>query len=136
MEATSQSPAELGPVLPGKAATFMLARELEKHAARAREFAGDGPTADLSAALRELDAMRALLGGDVPARVWWRGQRDCADCEQLSEPVCTMNCSSAERTERTFPVRIACGCTPECFDRVVLEHGTCGRGGCPYGGDF
>lgn len=28
-----------------------------------------------------------------------------------------------------------CGCDPEVARRVIVEHGTCHMGGCPYGGD-
>lgn len=57
---------ELGPVLPSKAAVFMQARELQALAARAVEFAGTGPTADLAAALQQFDSMRAILGEPKP----------------------------------------------------------------------
>lgn len=29
-----------------------------------------------------------------------------------------------------------CGCSPDVARRVIVDHGTCGMGGCPYGGDF
>lgn len=29
-----------------------------------------------------------------------------------------------------------CGCSSEDVRRVLVDHGTCPRGGCPYGGDF
>lgn len=29
-----------------------------------------------------------------------------------------------------------CGCGSETVRRVLIENGVCGRGGCPYGGDF
>lgn len=31
--------------------------------------------------------------------------------------------------------RGACLCPLSTIERVVVDHGTCGRGGCPYGGD-
>lgn len=31
--------------------------------------------------------------------------------------------------------RGACLCPLSTIERVVVEHGQCGRGGCPYGGD-
>lgn len=54
--------ADLGPVLPPRAAVHDRARELQQLAARAAEFSGTGPTADLSLALRQFEAMRAVLG--------------------------------------------------------------------------
>jgi len=53
---------EIGPVLPSRSSVMLQAVELRVLAARAVEFAGDGPTADLSAALVQFDRMRALLG--------------------------------------------------------------------------
>lgn len=29
----------------------------------------------------------------------------------------------------------ACLCPLSTIERVIFDHGTCGRGGCPYGGD-
>lgn len=29
-----------------------------------------------------------------------------------------------------------CGCSDEIVQRVTVDGGTCGRGGCPHGGDF
>lgn len=29
-----------------------------------------------------------------------------------------------------------CGCSPETVRHVLVDHGTCSGGGCPYGGDF
>lgn len=55
--------AELGPVLPPRSDVHHRARELQALAARAVEFSGCGPTADLQLALRQFDAMRAVLGG-------------------------------------------------------------------------
>lgn len=54
---------DLGPVLPCKAEVWAKAREIGELAERAKEFAGTGPTADLALALRQLDSMRAILGG-------------------------------------------------------------------------
>lgn len=54
--------ADIGPVLPPRAVVRDMARELQVLATRAVEFSGTGPTADLQAALRQLDAMRAVLG--------------------------------------------------------------------------
>lgn len=31
--------------------------------------------------------------------------------------------------------RGACLCPLSTIERVIVDHGTCGRGGCPYGGD-
>lgn len=53
---------EIGPVLPSKASVRMQARELRVLADRAMEFAGNGPTADLRAALIQFERARALLG--------------------------------------------------------------------------
>jgi len=54
--------ADLGPVLPSRFLVWSAARELRVLADRAIEFAGTGPTADLSLALRQFDTMRAVLG--------------------------------------------------------------------------
>lgn len=54
--------ADLGPVLPSRCAVHARARELQALAARAVEFSGTGPTADLSVALRQFETMRAILG--------------------------------------------------------------------------
>jgi predicted FMN-binding regulatory protein PaiB len=43
------------------------------------------------------------------------------------------------RTEKTDEQEIAnprCGCPTETVRRVIVEHGVCGMGGCPYGGDI
>jgi hypothetical protein len=32
--------------------------------------------------------------------------------------------------------RTLCACPLATVERVTKEHGTCGNGGCPYGGDF
>lgn len=29
-----------------------------------------------------------------------------------------------------------CGCPMGTVRRVIVDHGTCGKGGCPYGGDL
>lgn len=29
-----------------------------------------------------------------------------------------------------------CGCTSDVARRVIIDNGTCGKGGCPYGGDI
>ena len=54
---------ELGPILPPRGAVHAQALELLALAKRAEEFSGTGPTADLALALRQLDHMRAILGG-------------------------------------------------------------------------
>lgn len=59
-------PSELGPVLPSKGRVWSQAHELRALAERAMEFAGNGPSADLALALRQLDSMRAVLGCDAP----------------------------------------------------------------------
>lgn len=41
-----------------------------------------------------------------------------------------------ERTDEEHIARPLCGCPSATARRVIIEHGTCGRGGCPYGGDF
>ena len=53
---------EAGMILPSRVAVHCQARELLDLACRAVEFSGTGPTADLALALRQLDAMRAVLG--------------------------------------------------------------------------
>jgi hypothetical protein len=53
---------DLGPVLPSPAMLRMKAREIGVLARRAEEFAGHGPTADLSAAIKQFDSIRALVG--------------------------------------------------------------------------
>lgn len=57
-----QSISDLGPVLPPRSDVHHRARELQALAARAAEFSGNGPTADLQLALRQFEHMRALLG--------------------------------------------------------------------------
>ncbi len=78
----SQAPADLGPVLPSRASVEMLAREIQALAARAVEFAGNGPTAEYALALKQFERIRALLlqpdmlrppGRDLPSL------RDIAD---------------------------------------------------------
>jgi hypothetical protein len=54
--------ADLGPMLPRRSDVHSRARELQVLAARAVEFSGTGPTADLAVALRQFEAMRAVLG--------------------------------------------------------------------------
>jgi hypothetical protein len=54
--------AEIGPVLPSRAVVRAMARELQVLAARAVEFSGSGPTADLQLALRQFERIRAILG--------------------------------------------------------------------------
>lgn len=61
-DAARSTYADLGPVLPSRADVHHRARELQALAARAVEFSGGGPTADLALALRQFDAMRAVLG--------------------------------------------------------------------------
>lgn len=60
---------DLGPGLPSRVTVHVQARELLALAQRAVEFSGRGQTADLSLALAQLEAMRAVLGdggdGDV-----------------------------------------------------------------------
>jgi hypothetical protein len=58
--------ADLGPVLPSRVAVHATAREMQALAQRAVEFSGTGTTADLVLALRQLDRMRAILGGSSP----------------------------------------------------------------------
>lgn len=53
---------DLGPALPPRAAVHAQAVELQALAARAVEFSGPGPTADLGLAVRQLERMRAVLG--------------------------------------------------------------------------
>ncbi len=40
-----------------------------------------------------------------------------------------------ERTDAEEIVRPRCGCDSATVRRVLIEHGTCAMGGCPYGGD-
>lgn len=66
----ASTPASIGPVLPSKAEVWTQARRIRHLAARAMEFAGKGPTSDLQLALKEMDAIRAVLGAGIePADV-------------------------------------------------------------------
>ena len=38
-------------------------------------------------------------------------------------------------TDEEEAARPRCGCDPAVARRVIIEHGTCAKGGCPYGGD-
>lgn len=67
MAAASPVYADLGPALPQRWVVAAKAREIALLAARAAEFAGTGPTADLALALRQFDAMRAVLGAGPEA---------------------------------------------------------------------
>lgn len=58
----ASTPASIGPVLPSKAEVWSRARQIRHLAGRVMEFAGSGPTADLQLALKEMDAIRAVLG--------------------------------------------------------------------------
>lgn len=40
------------------------------------------------------------------------------------------------RTDADEIARPRCGCSSETVRRVIVEHGTCTMGGCPYGGDL
>lgn len=42
---------------------------------------------------------------------------------------------NAPRGDAEEAAQPRCGCTPEIARRVIVDHGTCGMGGCPYGGD-
>lgn len=39
------------------------------------------------------------------------------------------------RSDKREIERPRCGCPSETVRRVLVKHGTCGMGGCPYGGD-
>ncbi|HLY89062.1 MAG TPA: hypothetical protein VKQ27_08765 [Acetobacteraceae bacterium] len=41
-----------------------------------------------------------------------------------------------EKTDEQEIARPRCGCPTETVRRVIQDHGTCGMGGCPYGGDI
>lgn len=43
---------------------------------------------------------------------------------------------AATRTDADEIARPRCGCPTATIERVIRDHGTCGMGGCPYGGDF
>jgi len=44
--------------------------------------------------------------------------------------------ASVERTDEEEAANPRCGCDPAVARRVIIEHGTCAKGGCPYGGDI
>lgn len=50
----------------------------------------------------------------------------------------TLEASSHERrrTDAEEVSRPRCGCPSATVERVIRHGGTCGMGGCPYGGDF
>lgn len=74
----ASAPGSLGPVLPSKAEVWNSARLIRHHAARVMEFAGEGPTADLQLALKEMDAIRAIAGAGI----------EPADEQQTTESQC------------------------------------------------
>jgi hypothetical protein len=41
-----------------------------------------------------------------------------------------------ERTQAEEVANPRCGCPTETARRVIVEYGTCTKGGCPYGGDI
>lgn len=59
---------EIGPTLQPRWIVQTKSRELKVLAERAMEFAGDGPTANLSVALAQFERMRAVLGETDPAQ--------------------------------------------------------------------
>ena len=65
MFATAPVYADLGPALLPRWVVEARAREIAALAARAAEFAGTGPTADLALALRQFDHIRAILGDSL-----------------------------------------------------------------------
>lgn len=58
----ASAPANIGPTLRPRLLVLQDARELAALAARAVEFAGTGPSADLALAERQFERMRAILG--------------------------------------------------------------------------
>lgn len=60
----------------------------------------------------------------------------CDDC-RMADALDCMAVGTCERRDMAREIaRPRCGCSSETVRRVLVEHGTCGGGGCPYGGDF
>ena len=67
----SSAPSDLGPVLPSPAAVWDAAKQIEHHAELAKRYSSQGPMRDLPRALKQFEAIRALLpqiGSDGGAR--------------------------------------------------------------------
>lgn len=57
----SFAPSDLGPVLPSPALVWSVAKQIEHHASEAKKYSSAGPMRDLPRALKQFEAIRALL---------------------------------------------------------------------------
>jgi len=58
---------DIGPAAPSRGQVYAMAREIEAMAKIAVELSAPGPRADAARAQRQLDRMRAVLGGNAQA---------------------------------------------------------------------
>jgi len=63
------------------------------------------------------------------------GRLDDVDLD-AADAILSLVGSKPERTDTDEIARPRCGCPSETARRVIVDHGVCGKGGCPYGGDL
>lgn len=85
---------------------------------------------------RELlaDALQAL-GNMMSQRRFSVRNEERANVKHAIATYYRLKAAVAPRSDEQEIARPRCGCQTATVRRVIQDHGTCGMGGCPYGGD-